>query len=105
MAPEPTASVPNACNGWGETAAPYRIFDNVSVDWRGLLEPHWQQTQARMGTRPVVLCLQDTTELDLNGQRARGLGPLSYEAQRGMYLYPIYGVTTARWPLGILDAW
>lgn len=44
-------------------------------------------------------------ELDFNGQQARGLGPLSYEAQRGMYVHPTYAVTTAREPLGILDVW
>jgi hypothetical protein len=32
-----------------------------------------------MRAHPVVLCLQDTTELDFNGQRIAGLGPLSYE--------------------------
>jgi len=31
-----------------------------------------------------VLGLQDTTELDFNGQDIEGLGPLSYEPQRGM---------------------
>jgi hypothetical protein len=41
-----------------------------------------------MATRPVVLCLEDTTELDFNGQRAFGLGPLRYEAQRCVYLHP-----------------
>lgn len=105
LAAEPTASVPKACNGWGETVAAYRFFDNAGVDWREILEPHWQQTQARMSAQPVVLCLQDTTELDFNGQRASGLGPLSYEAQRGMYLHPTYAVTPAREPLGILDVW
>ena len=29
-------------------------------------------------------------ELDFNGQAAIGSGPLSYEAQRGMYLHPTY---------------
>jgi hypothetical protein len=37
-----------------------------------------------MAGQAVVLCLHDTTELDFNGQQARGLGPLSYEAQHGM---------------------
>ena len=105
MAATPTASVPKACNGWSETVAAYRFFDNENVDWRAILEPHWQQTAQRMSTQSVVLCLQDTTELDFNGQQAKGLGPLSYEAQRGMYLHPTYAVTTAREPLGILDAW
>jgi hypothetical protein len=43
--------------------------------------------------------------LDFNGQQIEGLGPLSYEAQRGMYLHPTYAVSTSREPLGILDAW
>ena len=105
MAATPTASVPKACNGWGETMAAYRFFDNASVDWQAILEPHWQQTEQRMTGQAVVLCLQDTTELDFNGQQARGLGPLSYEAQRGMYLHPTYAVTPTREPLGILDVW
>lgn len=105
MAAAPTASVPKACNGWGETMAAYRFFDNASVDWQAILEPHWQQTEQRMSEQAVVLCLQDTTELDFNEQQARGLGPLSYEAQRGMYVHPTYAVTTAREPLGILDVW
>ena len=105
MAATPTASVPKACNGWGETVAAYRFFDNDSVDWQAILAPHWQQTEQRMAERAVVLCLQDTTELDFNGQQAQGLGPLSYEAQRGMYIHPTYAVTTAREPLGILDVW
>lgn len=73
LAAELTASVPKACNGWGETMGPYRFFGNAAIDF--------------------------------NGQSARGLGPLSYEAQRGMYLHPTYAVTTEREPLGILDAW
>lgn len=105
FAAEPMASVPDASNGWGETIAAYRFFDNDGVDWRDILAPHWRQTQIRMAAQPVVLCLQDTTELDFNGQRARGLGPLSYEAQRGMYLHPTYGVTPEREPLGIVDVW
>jgi hypothetical protein len=53
----------------------------------------------------VVLCLQDTTELNFNGQQMQGLGPLSYEAQRGLYLHPTYVVTPDREPLGVSNAW
>lgn len=105
MAADPTASVPQACQGWGETIAAYRFFDNGKVQWHAILEPHWQQTQKRMQAHQVVLCLQDTTELDFNGQNALGLGPLTYEAQRGMFVHPTYAVTPQREPLGILDAW
>jgi hypothetical protein len=105
MAADPMASVPKACGGWGETMAAYRFFDNEKVEWHAILEPHWQQTQERMQGHQVVLCLQDTTELDFNGQGTIGLGPLTYEAQRGMFVHPTYAVTPEREPLGILDAW
>ncbi len=31
MLPEPTASMPQACQGWGETIAAYRFFDDERV--------------------------------------------------------------------------
>jgi hypothetical protein len=70
-----------------------------------MMQPHWARTAARMQQHAVVLCIADTTELDFNGQDMEGLGPLSFEAQRGMYLHPTYAVTPDREPLGILDAW
>lgn len=76
------------------------LFDIGSVDWQVILEPHWHRKQQRMAEQAVLLCLQDSTELDFNGQQARGLGPLSYEAQRAMYVHPTYAVTTTREPLG-----
>lgn len=89
----------------GRDQGAYRFFDNDSVEWRDILAPHWHQTRQRMAAQPVVLCLQDTTEPDFNGQGAIGFGPLSYEAQRGMYVHPTYAVTPQRGPLGVLDAW
>jgi len=105
FARQPMASIPSACGGWAETQAAYRFFGQDEVDWRDILAPHWNATQTRMAPHPVVLCLQDTTELDFNGQAIFGLGRLSYEAQRGMYLHPTYAVTPDREPLGVLDAW
>lgn len=49
--------------------------------------------------------MQDTTELDFNGQAIAGLGRLSYPAQRGTSPHPTYAVTPDREPLGVLDAW
>ena len=110
FADKPTASIPGACADWGETQAAYRFFDQSSdgkqgLGWEDILAPHMAQTESRMRQHPVVLCLQDTTELDFNGQETAGLGPLSYEAQRGMYLHPTYVVTPGREPLGVIDAW
>ena len=110
FADKPTASIPGACPDWSETQAVYRFFDQAStakraLGWQDILDPHIARSEARMRQHPVVLCLQDTTELDFNGQDIVGLGPLSYEAQRGMYVHPTYVVTPEREPLGITDAW
>lgn len=101
----PTASIPGACKGWAETQAAYRFLSQDDVTWQAILEPHWACSIERMKAQRTVLCLQDTTELNYNGQAITGLGPLSYEAQRGMYLHPTYAVSTEREPLGVLDAW
>ncbi|NMG14223.1 IS4 family transposase [Aromatoleum bremense] len=105
LAAQPTASIPAACGGWAETQAAYRLLSDDDIEWADILAPHLTQTHARMAAHPVVLCIQDTTELDFNGQAIEGLGPLSFEAQRGMYLHPTYAVSPAREPLGVLDAW
>jgi hypothetical protein len=105
FAADPAASIPNACHGWAETMAAYRFLGNEAVDWQAILAPHWEQTRGRMREHPVILCVQDTTELNFNGQEIDGLGPLCYEAQRGMYLHPTYAVTPGREALGVLDAW
>ncbi|MEC5162564.1 hypothetical protein RCH08_003724 [Janthinobacterium sp. CG_S6] len=58
-----------------------------------------------MRAQPVVLCIQDSTELDFDGQEIDGLGPLNYEARGGMYPHPTYLVTARRESLGVLDKW
>jgi hypothetical protein len=102
---KPSASIPNACQSWAETAAAYRFLRNEEVSWEKVLAPHWQASQVRMAQHKVVLCIQDTTELDYNGQAITGLGPLNYEAQRGLYLHPTYIVSPEREPLGVFNAW
>lgn len=53
----------------------------------------------------LVACVQNTTALDLNHLEASSFGPLSYEAGRGIYAHPTYGVSTSRKLLGVLDTW
>lgn len=105
LASNPAASIPQACGGWAESAAAYRFLGQDKLAWTDIMDPHWQCSAQRMRARDVVLCIQDTTELNFNGQQINGLGPLSYEAQRGMYVHTTYAVTPQREPLGVLDAW
>jgi hypothetical protein len=102
---KPGASIPVACEDWAQTTAAYRLLAHENVGWRDVMEAHGQATLERLREQRVVLCLQDTTELDYQGRAMQGLGPLSYEAQRGMYVHPTYAVSVQREPLGILNAW
>ena len=53
----------------------YRFFAGLDYEWIDILYPHRRCTQTRITEHPVVLCLQDTAELDFNGQGIAGLGP------------------------------
>jgi len=99
----PSASVPKASGKWADTIAVYRSFNNEAVDWRDIHEAHVDSAVERMAEHEVVLCIQDTTELDFNGRQISRLGPLNYEARRGMYMHPTYAVSTQRVLLGVLD--
>jgi hypothetical protein len=103
----PYSSLPEACCGWADTNAAYRFFMNDAVSAPALLEAHSDSTVQRIkrSDSSVILCIQDTTELNFNGQQIEGLGRLSYDAQRGMYLHPTLCVTPERIALGITDAW
>jgi hypothetical protein len=106
LSAQPTGSIPLACGGWPETKAAYRLLDNPAVAWREILEVHTTRTVERMQGQPVVLCIQDTTELDFTAPPGiAGLGRLSYEAQHGLYVHPTLAVTPAGVALGVLDAW
>lgn len=103
---KPSLSIPAACGGWAETQGAYRFLANEKVSWEKILEPHGEATRQRLRAHPVVLAIQDTTELDFGGKKdIAGLGPLSYAAQRGMYVHPTLLVTPERVSLGVWDAW
>jgi hypothetical protein len=91
---QPGASIPVACGGWAETQAAYRLLVNEAVDWEGVLAPHCDCSVERRHRHPVVLCVQDSTELDYTAQPCiAGLGPLSYLRQHGLYVHPTLAVT------------
>ena len=80
---DPAASINAACQGWAETQAAYRFFDNASISPQNILAAHQEATRARIAQHPVVLVAQDTTELDYSDHPPDGAGPLNSEKQRG----------------------
>lgn len=106
LAERPQASLPSAFQGWAETLGAYRLFDNPKVTGEKILEPHRDATLKRVQQFPVVLCVQDTTELDYTSKpQIQGLGPLTYESALGLYIHPTLAITPERLCLGVVDQW
>ncbi len=101
----PKTSLPQAFGGQSEVKGAYRLFANSEVTAEQLLAPHIEMTRRRMVDQPVVLCLNDTTEVEFtHNSAAFGLGPLAYQFQSGFLLHPLLAVTPERRCLGLLDA-
>ena len=106
LAQRPEGSVPCAFQSWPEALAAYRFFDNEKVSAEKVLEPHRDATLERVREFPVVLCVQDTTELDFTGKpQIQGLGPLSHKSALGLYIHPTLAITPERLCLGVVDQW
>lgn len=106
LATQPSASIPIAASGWSETKAAYRLLENEHLEPLEILGCHSRKTEERARSHAVVLCLQDTTELDFSSQPGiAGLGRLNYEARQGMYVHPTLMVTPDGQALGVIDAW
>lgn len=98
----PTASIPAACGGFNETMAAYRFFDNEKVTYERVLAPHHERTVQRIAEHPIVLLVQDTTELDFTRPEVQmtGAGALDGSSRRGAFLHPLVAFTPDGTPLG-----
>lgn len=101
LAANPEASVNGAVNGWGDTQAAYRFLSNPAVTPEQILLPHHQATVRRMREQPVVLLVQDTTELDYTAHPPQDAGRLDHWERRGWYQHVELAVTPERLPLGV----
>ncbi len=88
VAAQPAASLPKQLPEWRELKAAYRFFDQAGVTHAALAQPHWELTrrEARVSTAPVILFVQDKSDLDFSHHPAtRGLGHVGKFGQ-GMLL-------------------
>ena len=106
LSQRPSLSIPNACEGWAETMAAYRWFAHRRVTVPAVLAPHQQATQQRLQQYPVVLLVQDTTELEVTRREEvmGGAGPLNDASRRGFYCHAQLALTPERLPLGLVAA-
>src|SRR2546421_12224280 len=69
LAENPLGSLPAQMHTWKETKALYRLLDEQDVTFAALIQPHFQQTREQALSSPVVLLVQDTTDMDLSHRR------------------------------------
>lgn len=80
-----------------------------AVTMQTMLAPHRQRTLQRMMAQPLVLCVQDGTQLNYtNLAQCQGLGALGSNQtgarSMGLHLHSTLALTAEGVPLGVLDA-
>lgn len=98
----PQHSLPKGCDDWADLKAAYRFLSNPRVTPEGIQAPHRQQTRMRCAGHPIVLSVEDLTELDFTGhKKVKGLGPIGNGGGRGLMQHTAMGVTPEREVLGV----
>lgn len=106
---KPLAPIPQACDGaTAKVKAAYRFFRNSQVTMDIVLDAHAQATVDRIRAHPVVLAVQDTTDLDYthHALATLDLGPLQSidDLTVGLKLHETLAFTPDGVPLGLLGA-
>lgn len=104
LSASPESSVPLASRDRAALQGMYDFWSNPRIRAGDILAAHQQRTHDRIEGYPVVLAIQDTTELNYSHHpRKRGLGYLQGEHTKGMLLHSVLGVRTDGVPLGVID--
>ena len=100
----PNASISQSSQDLAGTRAAYRFYDNEKVTMETLLEPHRQATIQRMQAYPIVLAVQDTTQIDLTRHpQTQGTGYLQDLHHSGFLLHTTLMVAPNRQTLGLIQ--
>src|SRR5205085_9799097 len=93
LAENPLGSLPAQMHTWKETKALYRLLDEPDVTFAALMQPHFQQTREQALSSPVVLLVQDSTDIDLSHRhKISGVGQIGNERGRGFFVQTVLAV-------------
>jgi hypothetical protein len=103
LAAAPTESIPGACGNWAATKAAYRFLDSERVTAEAIHKGAQAAVLERIAEMPMVLVLQDTTELNLTHHpETEGLGSLDGTYQRGLKVHTSLAVSVEGVPQGVV---
>lgn len=92
----PDTTLPKQCGSWPDLKAAYRLLSNPRVEPAAIQRPHRERTLAACNEHKVVLCVQDTSDLDLTSKSAmRGRGKLGGGTLRGLLQHTALAVAPA----------
>lgn len=112
LSESPESPINQACEGWPDTKAAYRFFQNENVDVRAIIAAHRGKTVERARKHETVLAIQDTSYIVYTKHtKTKGLGKISLKRGRnvaeiygkGLVMHTCLAVTTDGLPLGLLD--
>lgn len=100
LAASPGGTLPQAFADWAELKAAYRFFDNQSVDFRKVLQPHLERTRSACGEPGEYLIIEDSSDLDFSRLRkTQDLGVIGDGQGRGFELHSALAVRVEAWTL------
>jgi hypothetical protein len=104
LAAQPGASIAHACAGNAAAVkGSYRFLASEAIAPEAIVAAHRDATVGRCASSPVILAIQDTTELNFTAHPAtEGLGPLRAQGQRGTLVHSVLAVSADGVPLGLL---
>lgn len=103
LAGSPESSVPLASRDRAALQGMYDFWSNPRIAASDILAAHVASAAHRSECHPLILAIQDTTELDYSHHpHKRGLGYLRGANTRGLLLHSVLAVSPCGTPMGIL---
>jgi hypothetical protein len=103
LASQPNVSVPQASGNLASTQAAYKFWQSPYIKPEAIASSHQRSTLERVKQHPVVIAIQDTTELNFTHHPAkRGMGYLDNAKASGLKVHSVFCSTTGGVPLGVL---
>jgi hypothetical protein len=100
----PSMSLPKQLPDWSDLLGAYRLLSNEDIAPQAIMGPHVALTRERAQNHPVVLCVQDDTQLDFTCRTGiSGLGMTGDGEGRGLLQHAALAVLPGKKLLGILD--
>lgn len=104
LAASPESSVPLASRDRAALQGMYDFWANPRIRAEDIFAAHRASTIERIEGYPIVLAIQDTTELDYSHHpKTQGLGYLRGKHTSGMLLHSVLSVSISGVPFGLLD--